>query len=272
MRKRRNAIIIIAILLIIAIVAFFYFFVSGKTVANLFSEYENYEVTVIESSSIDTVIKEMVLTSQQKEMLKSLFRETTFSRVISSVVYSTDSTRFEIRASGTHRTQNGDTITGDIFVASSLGGKYLQISGAFNNGKHLRIHNSEWNARIDEILNISQKPFSDLAANDISSISVFAIPPNETVLVDDIEQIEQIIDILNTVIIYQKSDGWKDTGGQMVTFTISKATGEVMEVSAYNPHLIIDGQGYKTEYQPCENLNRIANTILGTRFGGQPIE
>ena len=55
MRKRSNAIIIIAILLIIAIVAFFYFFVSGKTVANLFSEYENYEVTVIESSSIDTV-------------------------------------------------------------------------------------------------------------------------------------------------------------------------------------------------------------------------
>ena len=82
MKKRRNAIIIIAVLLIIVVVAFFYFFVSGKTVAKLFSEYENYEVTVIESSSIDTVIREVVLTSQQKQMLKDLLRETTFSRVI----------------------------------------------------------------------------------------------------------------------------------------------------------------------------------------------
>lgn len=120
--------------------------------------------------------------------------------------------------------------------------------------------------------NPSQKPFNELSAEDISSISVFAIPPNETVLVDDMEQIEQIIEILKTVVVYQKSDEWRESDGQMVTFTINKTTGEQLEVSAYNPHLIIDGQGYITEYQPCENLNRIANTILGTRFGGQPIE
>jgi len=117
-----------------------------------------------------------------------------------------------------------------------------------------------------------QKPFSDLNADDILSVSVFAIPPNETVLVDDMEQIETIVEILNTVVIYQESGEWRDSAGQMVTFTIKKSTGGVIEVSAYNPHLIIDGQGYKTEYQPCENLNRIANTVLGTRFGGMPIE
>jgi hypothetical protein len=118
----------------------------------------------------------------------------------------------------------------------------------------------------------SQKPFNDLRTEDISSISVFAIPPNETVLVENVEQIEIIIDILRTVVIYHKSNDWKDSAGQMVIFTINKTKGEVVEVRAYNPYLIVDGQGYKTEYQPCENLNRIANTLLDTRFGGQPIE
>ena len=123
--------------------------------------------------------------------------------------------------------------------------------------------------RNNSILSISQNPFNDLNAADILSISVFAVPPNEIVLVDDMEQIEEIVCILKTVIVYQKSNEWKDSNGQMVTFTINKATGEVVEVSAYNPHLIINGQGYKTKYQPCENLNRIANTILNTRFSGQ---
>ena len=118
----------------------------------------------------------------------------------------------------------------------------------------------------------SQRPFNDLRTEDISSISVFAIPPNETVVIDDMEQIEIIVEILRTVVIYQSSDEWKDSAGQMVTFTLNKATDEVVEVSAYNPHLIIDGQGYRTEYQPCENLNRIANTLLDTQFGGRPIE
>jgi len=121
-------------------------------------------------------------------------------------------------------------------------------------------------------IEISEKPFNDLSTEDISSISVFATPPNETVLIDNVEQIEEIVEILRTVVIYQKSDEWKDTSGQMVTFTINKASGEAIEVSAYNPYLIIDGQGYITEYQPCENLNRIANTLLATPFGGKPIE
>ena len=123
-----------------------------------------------------------------------------------------------------------------------------------------------------EDIGFSQKPFNDLRVEDISSINVFAIPPNETVFIEDIGQIETIVEILRTVVIYQSSNEWKDSAGQMVTFTLNKATDEIIEVSAYNPHLIIDGQGYRTEYQPCENLNRIANTLLDTQFGGMPIE
>jgi len=120
---------------------------------------------------------------------------------------------------------------------------------------------------------VSQMPFSELSPDDISSIIVYAIPPDETVTVDDMAQIETIVEILKTVVIYQKSDEWKKpSGGQGVTFTINKANGNVLIVRPYGQQLIIDGQGYRTEYQPSENLNRIANTVLNTPFGGEPIE
>jgi len=119
---------------------------------------------------------------------------------------------------------------------------------------------------------VSQMPFRELSADEISSISVYAVPPDETVTVDDIEQIETIVEILRTVVIYQKSDEWKGRTGQGVIFTITKTTGDVLVVRPYGQYLIIDGQGYRTEYQPSENLNRIANTVLGTSFGGMPIE
>ena len=120
--------------------------------------------------------------------------------------------------------------------------------------------------------NSSQKPFIDLNANDILSIYVHAIPPDETILLEDMETIEQIVDILRTVVVYQMSNGWRDRAGQSVTFTINKNTGDVVEVRPTGSFLIIDGQGYETEYQPSENLNRIANTLLDTPFGSLPIE
>ena len=116
-------------------------------------------------------------------------------------------------------------------------------------------------------------PFSELSSDDISSISVYAIPPDETVTVDDMAQIETIVEILRTVVIYQESDEWKEpSGGQGVFFTITKTTGEVLVVRPYGQQLIIDEQGYRAEYQPSENLNRIASTVLDTPFGGKPIE
>ena len=117
-----------------------------------------------------------------------------------------------------------------------------------------------------------QQPFSDLSVSDIYSISVYAIPPDKAIMVNDVEQTEAIVQILRTVVVYEKSNAWKKSSGQGVYFTVNKTSGEVVVVRPYGLHLIIDGQGYKTEYQPSENLNRIANTLLDTPFGGRPIE
>jgi hypothetical protein len=43
-------------------------------------------------------------------------------------------------------------------------------------------------------------------------------------------------------------------------------SGESIEVGAYYPLIIIDGQAYKTKYEPCEQLNNIGNKILNTGY------
>ena len=155
MNKRIKNLIFIGIFSLLLITAFLYFFVSGKTVENMFSEYENYDVTIIKSSSLGVIDSETVLTSKQKEMLKNLFRETSFRRVIGDTVYTTDLTRYTININTSidevYQARNGETIAGVLFSADSMGGEYFSISGEFNE-KHLKIYNKQWNVRIDEII------------------------------------------------------------------------------------------------------------------------
>ena len=158
MRKSAKILIVAGVFVLLLVAAFFYFFVSGMTLASLFSGYENYEVTITKSSSQGVIDSETVLTSTQIEMLNSLFKETSYRRVLADIVYSKDTTRYEIRINGTRQAKNGDTITGDIFYAESTGGEYLLIFGEYSiSGKHLKIYNNQWNERIDEIITQSAR-------------------------------------------------------------------------------------------------------------------
>ena len=156
MKKRTKTLIAVGVFVLLLVVVFLYFYVSGKTVANLFSEHENYEVTITKSSSLGKVDSVTVLTSTQKEMLKNLFRETSFRRVIADTVYTANTVRYEININGIRQAKNGDTITGDIFNASSTGGEFFLMSGEYSiSGRHLKIYNNQWNERIDEIISQS---------------------------------------------------------------------------------------------------------------------
>ena len=53
---------------------------------------------------------------------------------------------------------------------------------------------------------------------------------------------------------------------------LSMVSGSTIEIGAYNPFIIIDGQYYRTEYEPCEELNALGNTLLGTQFARRQIQ
>ncbi|MCD7838431.1 MAG: hypothetical protein LUG65_05930 [Clostridiales bacterium] len=104
-----------------------------------------------------------------------------------------------------------------------------------------------------------RRPFKNLSAEDIVTASVTLTPPGETVEIAELEELE---DDLNAVVIYRKDNSYTEYAGQSCVFSLTLTDGTTLEVNAYNPFLIIDGVGYRCEYEPCEALNSFANRLL----------
>ena len=106
---------------------------------------------------------------------------------------------------------------------------------------------------------IGHRPYKSLEAVDIVSASVELLPPDEMV---QIIEIKELVEYLKEVVIYEQDDSWMEYAGQATVFTLTMADGTVEEVTAYNPFVIINGVGYRTKYEPCEQLNNLANQLL----------
>ena len=103
------------------------------------------------------------------------------------------------------------------------------------------------------------RPFQDLKGEDIASASVELLPPGETVEVEDLEELAAL---LREAVVYEKDDSYGQYAGQAVTFTLTMADGTETRIMAYTPFLVLDGVGYRAEYEPCEALNAYANLLL----------
>lgn len=104
-----------------------------------------------------------------------------------------------------------------------------------------------------------KKPYKDLDAAEVVSATVRLTPPDKTI---EIEDIQELVEYLNDVTIYQEDNSYTEYDGQGVTFTLTLSDGTQTEIMACNPFLVIDGVGYQTKYDPCEALNGYANRLL----------
>lgn len=112
---------------------------------------------------------------------------------------------------------------------------------------------------IDDVSVGGKKPYKDLDAAEVVSATVRLTPPDKTI---EIEDIQELVEYLNDVTIYQEDNSYTEYDGQGVTFTLTLSDGTQTEIMAYNPFLVIDGVGYRTKYDPCEALNEYANRLL----------
>ena len=103
------------------------------------------------------------------------------------------------------------------------------------------------------------KPFEDLNASDIAWATVQLTPPDKTI---QIVETEELAALLRDVAIYEKDNSYRDYCGQAATFSLTMTDGSYTRIMEYNPFLVIDGVGYRTEYEPCEALNQYANELL----------
>ena len=104
-----------------------------------------------------------------------------------------------------------------------------------------------------------KKPYKDFEAAQIASATVHLSPPDKTI---QITEIKELVEYLKDVVIYNEDNSYTEYMGQGVTFTLTMTDGTQTEITAYNPFLVIDGVGYKTDYEPCEALNNYANKLL----------
>lgn len=108
---------------------------------------------------------------------------------------------------------------------------------------------------------IGTKPLRGLTTGEVTSATVELYPPDATLELTQ-EEIKELVPILNRVITYQRDDSYGEYVGQAVIFTLTKTDGTQLRVQAYNPFIVIDGEGYRTKYGPCEELSQLGNDLL----------
>lgn len=113
---------------------------------------------------------------------------------------------------------------------------------------------------------IGTKPLRGLTIEEVTSATVQLYPPDATLELTQ-EEIEELVPILNRVVSYRRDDTYREYAGQAVIFTLTKTDGSQRRVQAYNPFVIIGGEGYRTKYGPCEELNQLGNDLLRAQRG-----
>lgn len=111
---------------------------------------------------------------------------------------------------------------------------------------------------------IGQKPFRSWKEADIDQVELTLTPPDQSFELTGAE-VGELLPLLQQVVLYQRDDSYTDYAGQTVVFDVILRDGSTIQIWEYNPFVIIDGEGYRAKYEPCEALNAFANQMLGER-------
>ena len=106
--------------------------------------------------------------------------------------------------------------------------------------------------------------FKQLKNSDIERAFVYILPEDVYAELDN-NEISELISLLNESKTYLKDDSYGEYYGQSITYTIIKKDKTKIEIKPFNPFLIIDGNGFITDYNNCEELQQLGNNIAGIK-------
>lgn len=117
---------------------------------------------------------------------------------------------------------------------------------------------------IDKQSGLPSYPFKQLKNSDIERAFVYILPEDVYAELDN-NKISELIILLNESKTYLKDDSYGEYYGQSITYTIIKKDKTKIEIKPFNPFLIIDGNGFITDYNNCEELQQLGNNIAGIK-------
>ena len=106
------------------------------------------------------------------------------------------------------------------------------------------------------------KPLASLDMADVEEIHVFAVPPEQEVILRQ-EEIEKAVNLLREIKVYQPGYIANSTIGQYVKLSIIKTDGTKIEIANEGNVIIsINGVSYRAEYVSAEAVSSFVNDIL----------
>lgn len=81
------------------------------------------------------------------------------------------------------------------------------------------------------------------------------------------EEEEQFLELLEDVVIYERDNTYREyTGVGFTSFGIEKTNGKTIYIQASNPFFIINDVGYRTKYEPCDEISRFGYEIVHSKI------
>ena len=106
-------------------------------------------------------------------------------------------------------------------------------------------------------------PFSDLRVDNIDKI-VVTYGINSYTMSDD--EKESFVPLLNAIIIYEEDDSWRYNDGVGETEIEIYSQDKVDKVRFLNSYVVLNGQGYRCEHQPCIAVSTVLYRITHREF------
>ena len=109
-----------------------------------------------------------------------------------------------------------------------------------------------------------RKPLFDLAAEDIQSIHLFVLPPEEKLVLTE-AQTEDAVALLQNLRVSRRGYRLLASGGQTVKFTLILQDGTGLEVVSFgNAVIYLNGQPYKADYASAKPLSDFSNGLINS--------
>lgn len=110
------------------------------------------------------------------------------------------------------------------------------------------------------LLQTGDKPFESLKSEDVEKIELLVNPTNKITEVTKEEQINKIINTISKIVKNEVDSSWGSYDGQYIQYTIKKKNNEIIKIGVVSPFVTINGIGYKSTNNVCEELNDLANS------------